>query len=318
VNRGLPIPSALEQKRYRPTGSARRSERVVVALLMACALGTIALSVLIVLMLLRESWSFFSSPNVSLTQFLFGTRWTALEVRDLEKVEFGIWPLLSGTLRVTGIAMLIAWPMGLITAIYLSEFASNRVRKILKPSLEILAGIPTVVFGYFAVLLISPGLQWISPSFDTFNATSAGIAVGILCLPLVCSLAEDALSAVPTSLREAVYSLGGTRMNTALNVVLPSALSGVISAMLLAFSRALGETMVVALAAGTLATFTLDPRQQSQTMTGFIVEMLKSDLEYGTVQYYSLFGVALALFVITFVMTLLGQLIRRRYREVYQ
>lgn len=318
MNRGLPIPEALQNKRYRETGRAQRSERVVVAVLVTCALGTVALSFLIVAMLLKESWNFFSSPHVSLTQFLFGTRWTALEVRELDKVEFGIWPLLSGTLRVTGIAMLIAWPMGLITAIYLSEFAGNRVRRILKPSLEILAGIPTVVFGYFAVLLISPGLQWLSSSFDTFNATSAGIAVGILCLPLVCSLAEDAMSAVPNSLREAVYSLGGTRMNTALGVVLPSALSGVISAMLLAFSRALGETMVVALAAGTLATFTMDPRQQSQTMTGFIVEMLKSDLEYGTVQYYSLFGVALALFVITFGMTLLGQLIRRRYREVYQ
>lgn len=318
MNRGLPIPEALQNKRYRETGRAQRSERVVVAVLVTCALGTVALSFLIVAMLLKESWNFFSSPHVSLTQFLFGTRWTALEVRELDKVEFGIWPLLSGTLRVTGIAMLIAWPMGLITAIYLSEFAGNRVRRILKPSLEILAGIPTVVFGYFAVLLISPGLQWFSSSFDTFNATSAGIAVGILCLPLVCSLAEDAMSAVPNSLREAVYSLGGTRMNTALGVILPSALSGVISAMLLAFSRALGETMVVALAAGTLATFTMDPRQQSQTMTGFIVEMLKSDLEYGTVQYYSLFGVALALFVITFGMTLLGQLIRRRYREVYQ
>jgi phosphate transport system permease protein len=318
LNRGLPIPEALQHKRYRETGKARRSERVVVAVLVTCAFGTVALSFLIVAMLLMESWNFFSSPHVSVTEFLFGTRWTALEVRELDKVEFGILPLLSGTFRVTGIAMLIAWPMGLITAIYLSEFASNRIRRIIKPSLEILAGIPTVVFGYFAVLLISPGLQWLSPSFDTFNATSAGIAVGILCLPLVCSLAEDAMSAVPNSLREAVYSLGGTRMNTALGVVLPSALSGVISAMLLAFSRALGETMVVALAAGTLATFTVDPRQQSQTMTGFIVEMLKSDLEYGTVQYYSLFGVALALFVITFGMTLLGQLIRRRYREVYQ
>jgi phosphate transport system permease protein len=318
MNRDLPIPSALRQKTYRTTGSARRNESLMVGVLAVCGGFTVALSLLIVIMLLRESWNFFSSPHVTLTQFLTGGRWTALEVKDVEQVEFGLWPLLSGTLRVTGIAMLIAWPLGLITAIYLSEFATSRIRMILKPTLEILAGIPTVVFGYFAILLISPALQWVSPTFDTFNATSAGIAVGILCLPLVCSLAEDALSAVPTSLREAVYSLGGTRMNTALGVVLPSALSGVISAMLLAFSRALGETMVVALAAGTLATLTLDPRQQSQTMTGFIVEMLKSDLEYGTVQYYSLFGVALALFVITFAMTLLGQLIRRRYREVYQ
>lgn len=318
VNRGLPVPNALQNKRYRATGSARRSERFVVGALVVCAFGTIALSLLIVVMLIKESWNFFSSPHVSWSGFLLGTEWTALEVKEIDKVQFGIWPLLSGTLRVTGIAMLIAWPLGLITAIYLSEFASKSVRRILKPALEVLAGIPTVVFGYFAILLISPALQWFSPSFDTFNATSAGIAVGILCLPLVCSLAEDALSAVPTSLREAVYSLGGTRMNTAVGVVVPAALSGVISAMLLAFSRALGETMVVALAAGTLATFTLDPRQQSQTMTGFIVEMLKSDLEYGTVQYYSLFGVALALFVITFGMTMLGQIIRRRYREVYQ
>lgn len=318
MNKGLPTPVALLQKRYRDNGKRRWTDRVMVGLLATCAGLTVAISALIGLMLIRESWHFFSSSSVSLSGFLWGTRWSALETRSLADVEFGIWPLLSGTIRVTGIAMLIAWPLGLLTAIYLSEFASRRLRLILKPVLEILAGIPTVVLGYFAILVISPTLQWFSPSFDTFNATSAGIAVGILCLPLVCSLAEDALSAVPDTLREAVYSLGGTRMNTALGVVLPSALSGVISAMLLAFSRALGETMVVALAAGTLATFTFDPRQQSQTMTGFIIEMLKSDLEYGNVQYYSLFGVALTLFVITFGMTMLGQLIRRRYREEYQ
>lgn len=318
MNTGLPTPVALQEKRYVDGSQRRWTDRLMVGGVATCAAITVAISALIGLMLIRESWHFFSSPQVSWLEFLWGTRWTALETRAIADVEFGIWPLLSGTIRVTGIAMLVAWPLGLLTAIYLSEFSSRRWRLILKPVLEILAGIPTVVLGYFAILVISPTLQWFSPSFDTFNATSAGIAVGILCLPLVCSLAEDALSAVPDTLREAVYSLGGTRMNTALNVVLPSALSGVISAMLLAFSRALGETMVVALAAGTLATYTFDPRQQSQTMTGFIIEMLKSDLEYGTVQYYSLFGVALTLFLITFGMTMLGQLIRRRYREEYQ
>jgi len=318
MNRGPILPAALQAKRYRSTGQGRLSERVVVGLLTGCAALTVMISLLIVIMLVKESWNFFSSEHVTFRQFFLGTRWNALEARSLDQVEFGIWPLLSGTIRVTGIAMLVAWPLGLVTAVYLSEFASVRLRRVLKPLLEILAGIPTVVLGYFAILLISPALQWLSPSFDTFNATSAGIAVGILCLPLVCSLAEDALAAVPDSLREAVYSLGGTRMNTALGVVVPSALSGIISAMLLAFSRALGETMVVALAAGTAATYTFDPRQQSQTMTGFVIEMLKSDLEYGTVQYYSLFGVAITLFVITFGMTLVGQLIRQRFREVYE
>ncbi len=318
MKRRLPLPLALQTKSLRPTNAAGWLERCLVGLLLACSALTLCISFLIVMMLVKESWNFFSHPSVSVMKFLFGTEWNALEARSLDQVEFGIWPLLSGTIRVTGIAMLIALPLGLLTAIFLSEFASPRLRGILKPLLEILAGIPTVVLGYFAILFISPALQWFSPSFDTFNATSAGIAVGILCLPLVCTLTEDAFAAVPNSLREAVYSLGGTRMNTALSVVLPAAISGVTSAFLLAFSRALGETMVVALAAGTLATFTLDPRQQSQTMTGFIVEMLKSDLEYGTVQYYSLFGVAISLFAITFAMTLMGQLVRRRFREVYQ
>ncbi|MFG0265232.1 MAG: PstC family ABC transporter permease, partial [Rhodopirellula sp. JB055] len=203
-------------------------------------------------------------------------------------------------------------------AIFLSEFASKRVRSVLKPTLEVIAGIPTVVLGYFAVLVVSPSLQFFSGGgFDTFNATSAGIAVGILCLPMVSSLSEDALHAVPLALREGAYGLGCTPFETSIKVVVPAALSGIISAFLLAFSRAIGETMVVALAAGTRATFTADPREQSQTMTGFIVEMIKSENEYGTVQYFSLYAVAITLFVITFGMTLVGQLIRRRYQEVY-
>lgn len=290
----------------------------MVALLAVCSMMTVGITLGIVVMLVGQSWKFFQSDFVSVREFLTGTKWTALQSRDLEKAQFGIGPLLSGTLRVTSIAMLIALPCGLVTAVYLSEFASARIRAWLKPTLEIIAGIPTVVLGYFAILIISPGLQWISGgAFDTFNATSAGIAVGVLCLPMVCSLSEDALHAVPRSLREGAYGLGCTPFETSMKVVVPAALSGIVSAFLLAFSRAIGETMVVALAAGTRATLTADPRQQSQTMTGFIVEMIKSESEFGTVQYYSLYAVAITLFVITFGMTLLGQIVRRRYQEAY-
>lgn len=312
-------PAALINRRFRSTALAAYAEWSVVASLALCATITVLITVGIILMLLTQSWGFFSSEYVKPSEFLTGTEWTALQAKEIENAKFGIWPLLSGTLRVTVIAMLISLPLGLITAIYLSEFASGKVRSWLKPTLEILAGVPTVVLGYFAILVISPGLQMVSGgSFDTFNAASAGIAVGILCLPMVCSLSEDALHAVPQSLREGAYGLGCTPFETAIKVVVPAALSGIISAFLLAFSRAVGETMVVALAAGTRATATLDPREQSQTMTGFIVEMIKSENEYGTVQYYSLYGVAITLFVITFGMTLLGQFIRRRYRESYQ
>ncbi len=312
-------PSALTNRRFRSTKLAVLYEWMVVSVLAACATATVLITVGIIGMLLTQSWNFFASEYVDFGYFLTGSEWSALQAREIENARFGIWPLLSGTLRVTVIAMLIALPLGLITAVYLSEFASTRVRGWLKPTLEIIAGIPTVVLGYFAILVISPGLQWFSGgAFDTFNATSAGIAVGILCLPMVCSLSEDALHAVPQALREGAYGLGCTPFETAVKVVVPAALSGIISAFLLAFSRAIGETMVVALAAGTLATATLDPTVQSQTMTGFIVEMIKSESEFGTVQYYSLYGVAATLFVITFGMTLLGQGIRRRYRESYQ
>jgi phosphate transport system permease protein len=270
-------------------------------------------------MLISESASFFSSDVVTFSSFLTDPEWTALQSKELDKAHFGILPLLSGTFRVTVIAMIIALPLGLITAIYLSEFASASIRSWLKPTLEVIAGVPTVVLGYFAILVISPSLQWFSGgAFSTFNATSAGIAVGILCLPMVCSLSEDAMRAVPRSLREGAYGLGCTPFETSVKVVVPAALSGIVSAFLLAFSRAIGETMVVALAAGTLPTLTADPTEQAQTMTGFIVEMIKSESEYGTVQYYSLYAVAVSLFCITFAMTLIGQVVRRRFQESYQ
>ncbi len=315
----MSIPKALQDRKFRSTSTGRLWEKLLVGLLAGCAVVTILITVGIIAMLVTQSWGFFASDAVTLEGFFWGKEWTALQSKDLDKARFGIGPLVSGTLRVTVIAMMIALPLGLVTAIYLSEFASSRIRNFLKPTLEVIAGIPTVVLGYFAILVISPSLQFLSGGelFDTFNATSAGIAVGILCLPMVCSLSEDAMRAVPRELREGAYGLGCTPFECSVKVVVPAALSGIISAFLLAFSRAVGETMVVALAAGTLPTFSADPTQQAQTMTGFIVEMIKSENEYGTVQYFSLYGVAITLFVITFAMTLAGQLIRRRFKESY-
>ncbi|QDV44667.1 Phosphate transport system permease protein PstC [Stieleria neptunia] len=315
----MTLPQALQNREFRSTRSGALSERLIVISLALCATATVLITVGIIYMLITQSAGFFRSDAVTMSGFLTDTEWTALQSKDLAQAKFGIMPLLSGTFRVTLIAMIIALPLGLITAIYLSEFASAKIRSWLKPILEIIAGVPTVVLGYFAILVISPSLQLFSDgAFSTFNATSAGIAVGILCLPMVCSLSEDAMRAVPRSLREGAYGLGCTPFETSVKVVVPAALSGIISAFLLAFSRAIGETMVVALAAGTLPTLTLDPTQQAQTMTGFIVEMIKSESEYGTVQYYSLYAVAVTLFTITFLMTLVGQIIRRRFKESYQ
>jgi phosphate transport system permease protein len=216
------------------------------------------------------------------------------------------------------IALLFALPTGILAAIYLSEYAPRKVRAVLKPVLEILAGIPTVVLGFFAVTFLTPFVLAPWGDFKPFNAASAGLAVGILCLPLITSLVEDALESVPLGLREAAYGLGASKFETTVKVVLPAAISGIVSASLLAFARAVGETMVVALAAGSTATFTLDPRQPSQTMTGFIVETLNSEsVVPGTLSYYSIYAVALVLFLITLVCTLLGEFVRKRYREVY-
>lgn len=297
--------------------ATHRSERIVYAGLIACSLATLATTVGIVVMLVWESSGFFLNSEIRLWSFLTDTRWTLGQTQG--EMAYGILPLLSGTLRITGIAMMIALPLGLITAVYQSEFASPRFRSILKPSLEILAGIPTVVLGYFAIVFITPWLLQPLAEFRLFNATSAGIAVGILCLPLVTSLSEDAIRAVPRALREGSLGLGATRMETVFRVVLPAALSGIVSAFLLAFARAIGETMVVAIAAGSTPTWTLDPRVQAQTMTGFIVNTFQSDVvEPGSLNYYSIYAVASVLFLMTFGLTLAGQYVRQRFRETYQ
>jgi phosphate transport system permease protein len=232
--------------------------------------------------------------------------------------DYGIWPLITGTVCVSLIAMIVALPLGLVTAIYLSEYAPRKLRAFLKPTLEILAGIPTVVYGYFALRIITPGLIMMHNGFGGFNALSAGLMVGILCLPIVTSLAEDALQAVPRSLRDAAYGLGSTRFDVSIKVVLPAALSGIVSAFLLAIARAIGETMIVALAAGSTPTLTLDPRKETQTMTGYMVQIIGGDAPHGTPEYSSLYAVAAMLFVMTLSLTVLGNVVRRRFREAYQ
>jgi phosphate transport system permease protein len=289
-----------------------------VSVLLVCSFISLLTTVGIIAMLVLNSVGFFWSPEIELSRFLTDTEWTIGQTQG--DVRYGIWPLLSGTFRITAIAMIIALPLGLILAIYLSEYAPRRTRAILKPALEVLAGIPTVVLGFVAIVFITPYiLQNVDEGFKAFNATSAGIAVGILCLPLVSSLAEDALQAVPRSLREGALGLGSTRFETTIKVVLPAALSGIVSAFLLALARAIGETMVVALAAGSTPMYTLDPRLPSQTMTGYIVNTFQSDTVVpGSVAYHSVYAVAVVLFLITMTLTLLGQWVRKRFREVYQ
>jgi len=293
----------------------RGQETVIYAMLIASGLFSLLITGAIIYVLAIETIAFFRSDGVTFANFFGSTTWNPLLGGTK---SFGIWALVCGTMLVTAIAMLIALPLGLITAIYLSEYAPRRVRNVLKPVLEVLAGVPTVVYGFFALMTITPILQWLHSGFSVYNAASAGIAVGILCLPTVCSLAEDALQAVPRGLREGAYGLGATRFDVSVKVVVPAALSGIISAFLLAIARAVGETMIVALAAGSLAQATLDPRQQVQTMTGFMVQMASGDVSnYGT-EYYSMYAVAFTLFIMTLALTMVGNIVRRRFRETYE
>jgi phosphate transport system permease protein len=293
----------------------RAREIGIYFLLILCGLFSLLVTAAIIFVLVTETLNFFSSPEVTIGNFLGSTKWNPLLGGTK---SFGIWALISGTMLVTVIAMVIALPLGLVTAIYLSEYAPSNVRRTLKPILEVLAGVPTVVYGFFALMTITPVLQWLHGGFDVYNAASAGIAVGILCLPTVCSLAEDALQAVPRSLRDGAYGLGGTRFDVSMKVVVPAALSGIISAFLLAIARAVGETMIVALAAGSLPQVTVDPRAQVQTMTGFMVQMASGDVSnYGT-EYYSMYAVAFTLFVMTLSLTMIGNIVRKRFREAYE
>lgn len=289
----------------------RRLEFIIERLLFVCAAASVLITAGIVGVLLFETLGFFR--EVPITDFLFGTVWTPL----FSDKQFGVLPLVAGTLLVSAIAMIVALPAGVLAAIYLSEYAPSSVRRIVKPVLEVLAGIPTVVYGYFALLYVTPMLQQVFPSMSAFNALSPGLVMGIMILPLVSSMSEDALHAVPNGLREGAYALGATRMQAALRVVVPAAFSGISASFILAASRAIGETMIVAIAAGQQPRMTLNPLESVETMTAYIVQVSLGDSPSGSLQYRTIFAVGMLLFLMTFALNLISNWLRRRYREVY-
>jgi phosphate transport system permease protein len=289
----------------------KRFERLIEWALFVCALLSIGTTIGIIVVLAVETIAFFR--DVSVVEFLTGTEWTPL----FANARFGVMPLVVGTVLVSAIAMVVALPMGLLSAIYLSEYAHPRVRRIVKPILEILAGVPTVVYGYFALLFVTPMLQGIVPGLAGFNALSPGIVMGIMILPLVSSLSEDAMQGVPRGLREGSYALGATKMQTSVRVVVPAALSGITAAFILAASRAIGETMIVAIAAGQQPRLTLDPTVPIETMTAYIVQVSLGDTPQGTLEYRTIFAVGTLLFVGTFGLNLASAWLRERYREEY-
>ncbi len=279
--------------------------------LLACAAASILVTGGIIFVLLFETIAFLR--DVPITEFLFGTQWTPL----FYDKHFGILPLVSGTLLVSSIAMLVALPAGLLTAIYLSEYAPTTVRRVVRPVLEILAGVPTIVYGYFALQFVTPLLQGVVPGLAGFNAVSPGIVMGIMILPMVSSLSEDALRSVPQGLREGAYALGATRMQASLRVVVPAAFSGISAAAVLAVSRAIGETMIVAIAAGQQPRLTLDARVPIETMTAYIVQVSLGDTPAGSLEYRTIFAVGMMLFLSTFALNLLSNWLRERFREEY-
>ena len=287
-------------------------ERIIGSLLIICAGASILTTVGIVSVLVFEDDHFFG--KVSIFEFLTGTRWTPL----FASKQFGVLALVSGTFLTAVLSMVVALPLGVLSAIYLSEFAPDRARRVVKPILEVLAGIPTVVYGYFALLFVTPLIRGVSDNVAVFNALSASIVMGIMILPMVSSLSEDAMRAVPRSLREGAYALGSTKLEVSTRVVIPAALSGIVASFILAISRAIGETMIVTVAAGQNPTFTLNPFVPIETMTAYIVQVSQGDTPTGTIEYQTIFAVALSLFLITLVMNLLSQFFVRRFREVYQ
>jgi phosphate transport system permease protein len=289
----------------------KRFEPVIERGLFLCALLSVGTTIGIIAVLAVETAAFLR--EVPIQEFLFGTEWTPL----FSSPSFGVLPLVAGTVLVSLIAMLVALPMGLLSAIYLSEYANSKVRRILKPVLELLAGVPTVVYGYFALLFVTPLLQKVLPALPSFNALSPGIVMGIMILPLVSSLSEDAMRAVPNGLREGSYALGATKMQTSLKVVVPAAFSGITAAFILAISRAVGETMIVAIAAGQQPVLTMNPMSQVETMTAYIVQVSLGDTPQGTLEYRTIFAVGMLLFLGTFGLNLVSSWLRKRYREEY-
>ncbi len=302
----LPTHLQVLQRRRR-----RYSDQIAPIGLLMCALVTIFTTIGIVFTLFFDSFSFFR--QVSFIDFLFGTKWSPL----IAPFAYGVLPLLLGTLMITVIGCIVAIPIGLAAAIFLSEYAPSPLRRIVKPILEVLAGVPTIVYGFFALFFVTPLLQSLFPTLGLFNALSAGIVVGIMIIPIVASLSEDAMRAVPNALRDGAYALGATKLEVSLRVVLPAALSGVISSFVLAGSRAIGETMIVTVAAGATPRLTTDPFDSIQTMTAYIVQVSLGDTPYGSIAYGSIFAIGLTLFVITFILNMIALYVARRFREVY-
>jgi phosphate transport system permease protein len=286
-------------------------ERLIEFGLLCSGLVAIFITLAIVYVLVSEAIPFFQ--HVSIKDFLTDTVWTP----NYSIKHYGILPLISGTLTTTGIALIVAVPLGTITAIYLSEFASHKVREIIKPILELLVGVPTVVFGYFALMLVTPMLQKIYPDLTTFNMLGPGIVMGIMIVPYIASVAEDSMRAVPMSMREGAYAMGATRFQTAIRVITPAAISGIVAAYILAISRAVGETMIVAIAAGQQPNFTFNPVESAATITSYIVSVALGDLEHGGIGYQSIFAAGLTLLIMTLLINILGHAVRKKYAERY-
>lgn len=294
-------------KRQKAVGAPLR-ERVIEFLLVMCGLLSIGTTLGIIGVLSFETIAFFSEVGVG--AFLFDTQWTPL----FADKHFGIWPLVSGTVLTSAIAISVALPLGLLAAIYLSEFASLRVRAVVKPALEVLAGVPTIVYGYFALVFLTPLLQQLVPGLAGFNSLSPGLIMGVMIIPMISSLSEDALFAVPRALREGAFALGATKLSTIFRVVLPAASSGIAASVILAVSRAIGETMIVAIAAGQQPRLTADPRVPIQTMTTYIVQVSMGDTPTGTLEYRTIFAVGTTLFLMTFGMNIISQRMAKKFR----
>lgn len=313
ASQAVVTPTATAQISARLAKNFRRNikERFIEFLLMLCALSAVFTTIAIVAILLYESYTFFE--HVSVIDFLTDNQWTPL----FEDAHYGIMPLVSGTLTTSFIALAFAVPVGTIAAIFLSEFASHKTRETVKPILELLAGVPTIAFGYFALLLVTPLLQQIFPDLPTFNMLGPGIVIGIMVVPYIASVSEDAMRAVPMSMREGSYAMGATRFQTAMRVVTPAAISGIVAAYILAISRAVGETMVVAIAAGQQPNLTFNPMDSAATITAYIVQVAMGDLPHGSIGYQSIFAAGLVLMLMTLFFNVLGHFTRKKFREAY-
>ncbi len=292
-------------------GYRKNRDRVIELVLLACALVAVFTTLAIVLILVVESSYFFE--HVTIREFLTDRMWTPL----FDDAHYGILPLVSGTLTVTFVALLVAIPLGTIIAIYLSEFATHRTRESVKPVLELLGAVPTVVYGYFALLMVTPFLQRFMPNLPGFNMLSAGLVIGLMIVPYLASVSEDAMRAVPRYMREGSYAMGATKLQTALRVVVPGALSGIAAAYILGISRAIGETMVVAIAAGMQPTLTFNPTEPAATITAYIVQVSLGDLPHDSIGYQSIFAAGLVLMLMTLVFNVIGFFLTRKFREAY-